>query len=93
MENFGYFLLGSLVTILVSTLLYIWAGRELQRETKRLRELHELTLFALLNPKADLKPRYDDNGNIVGIIVGLSGSSLVGASARLGTPDLKSPPQ
>lgn len=93
MESFGYFLLGSLVTILVSTILYVWAGRELQRETKRLRELHELTLFALLNPKADLKPRYDSSGNIVGIIVGLTARSIATSSGRVGSSDLKPPPQ
>jgi hypothetical protein len=89
MENFGYFLLGSLVTILVSTILYVWAGRELQRETKKLRQLHELTLFAFLNPKADLKPRYDGDGNIIGIIVGLSGRSMGTSSGRATAPDIK----
>ncbi|MDA9467032.1 LapA family protein [Bradyrhizobium sp. CCBAU 53415] len=91
MENFGYFFLGALITTLVSIFFYFRAGEELRRETKKLRELHELTLFALLNRQADLKPRYDSAGHIVGIIVELTARSTAMSSERA-TATISEPP-
>jgi hypothetical protein len=47
----------------------------LRKETAKLRHLHEITLYALLNRDAKLEPRYDADGHIVGVIVSAVGAS------------------
>ena len=58
----------------VSYRLYKKAGDDLRKKAAKLRQLHELTLYALFNREADLKPKLDANGKIIGIIVGLASS-------------------
>lgn len=50
-----------------------FASRELRTETAKLRSLHELTLYCLLNPKANITPKYDEKGAVVGLIVSAVG--------------------
>lgn len=89
MDNFTAFILGALITVLVSIFFYIQSGRELKREAealrldaKKLRELQELTIYALTNPGAKMEPRRDEAGKIVGLIVSATGHAGARVSAR-----------
>ncbi|WFU14416.1 hypothetical protein [Bradyrhizobium sp. CB3481] len=89
MENFGYFLLGSVVTVAVSVFFYMRAGDELKREAKRLgdqaeqlRKLHELALFAITHPEAKPKPVYDEAGRVIGVTAQLTGRASAMSSAQ-----------
>lgn len=99
MESFGYFLLSTLIAVLITNIYFVWAGRELQRETgklrveaEKLRKLHELTLFALAYPEAKPEPKYDDNGNVVGLTIQLSARST-SLSSGGATMTVKPPPK
>jgi hypothetical protein len=65
-------LIGFALTLIGFAMSYFFhrkATAELRKEAKKLRKLHELTLYGLFNRDAKLEPRYDADGNIVGIIV------------------------
>jgi uncharacterized membrane protein YgaE (UPF0421/DUF939 family) len=89
MENFTYFLLGVIVTLVVSVFFFMQSGEQLKREAKLLREeseklrrLQELTIYAQTNPGADIQPTRDETGNIIGLTLRSSGSSMGMASAK-----------
>jgi hypothetical protein len=65
--------LGTLTSLIVSWIFYWLATRDLKKETAKLRQLHEMTLYALFNRDAKLEPRRDKHGNIVGIFVSAVG--------------------
>ncbi len=101
MENFAYFMLGFIASTAVSLFFWMQSGWQLKREAELLREqseklrrLQELMIFAQTNPNADIQPTRDEAGNITGLSVGLSGSSMAMVSARgtltlTPTPDSK----
>jgi hypothetical protein len=61
---------------------WLWS-KGLTKETARLRNLHELTLYAYFNRDAKVKPRYDAHGKMVGIIVEAAGNAAGGHKFRL----------
>ena len=88
MVEFG-FILGALIAVLCSVFFYLRAGEDLRCEAEKLRnkaedlrKLHELTLFALTNPQAKLELKRDEAGNVIGLIVQLSGSTTIRSSAK-----------
>jgi hypothetical protein len=98
MENFEYFLLGVVVTIVVSVFFYLRSGEQLNREAKLLREeaeklrkLQELTIYALTNPTSNIQPTRDGEGKIVGLTVSAAGSSMAMATG-MGTLTLTPTP-
>jgi hypothetical protein len=89
MENFGYFLLGAVITVVVSVFFYLRAGEQLtceakllREETEKLRRLQELTIYALTNPTSNIQPTRDGDGKIVGLTVSAAGSSMAAATGR-----------
>jgi hypothetical protein len=54
----------------------------LREESEKLRRLQELTIYAQTNPHADIQPTRDEAGNITGLTVSASGSSVGMAFAR-----------
>jgi hypothetical protein len=75
MESFGYLILGAFITLLIGIFFYVRYGQELKHETEKLREeaqqlrfLQELTIYALTNPNANIQPKKDEAGNVVGVI-------------------------
>jgi hypothetical protein len=61
---------------------WLWS-KGLTKETARLRNLHELTLYAYFNRDAKVKPRYDAHGKMVGIIVEAAGNAAGGAQISI----------
>jgi hypothetical protein len=75
-----YWTLGTtLVSVIVGfavAYFFYWVGaKELRAETKKLRQLHEMTLLALFNRDAKLEPCLDEHGNIVGVIASMVGNA------------------
>jgi uncharacterized membrane protein YgaE (UPF0421/DUF939 family) len=89
MSEFGFFVLGVLSSLAVNHIFFRISGDQLKREaenlrheTEKLRLLQELTIFAMTNPKADIEPKRDEAGNIVGLKVNLAARSMAVASAK-----------
>lgn len=89
MLEFGYFLFGSVITLLVSVFFFVRSGEQLKREAEMLRKelqelrtLQELTIYALTNPNADLQPKRDRAGNVIGLIVSATGSMRAMVTAK-----------
>ena len=78
-------LLGAGVTWLAAWWYYAKAGKELQEEAEKLRKTSDLIVYCLANPEADVTPKYDKEGHVVGLYVNmsakLSGSGGISASA------------
>jgi hypothetical protein len=82
MENFSYFIIGAFITLLVGIFFYVRSSQELKHEAEKLREeaqqlrfLQELTIYALTNPNANIQPKRDEAGNVVGVIATAAGVS------------------
>ncbi len=91
MIELGYTFLGAFAGAVCSLFFFFQSGQELRREAQKLRnqaeelhKLHELTLFALTNPQSKLDLKRDDIGNVVGLIVQLSGSTDIRLSVKPG---------
>jgi hypothetical protein len=89
MENLGYFILGALITLLVGIYFYVRSGQELKREAEKLREetkqlrfLQELTIYALTNRNANIQPKRDEAGNVVGVVATATGLSAGRSNVR-----------
>jgi hypothetical protein len=68
-------LVGAIITWFFAWIYYKKAGSELHVEVEKLRQLVELVLYIQFNPAADVSPKRDKDGKIVGIIVSATASA------------------
>jgi hypothetical protein len=68
-------LVGGLITWVASYVYYKKAGDELRSEVDKLRGLAELVLYIQLHPDADVSPKSDEQGRIIGLNVSAKGQA------------------
>jgi hypothetical protein len=80
-------LTGAAITWLAAWWYYAKAGKELREESVKLRRTSDLIVYYLANPDADLTPKYDEAGHVVGLYANMSakltGAGGIDASAEL----------
>jgi hypothetical protein len=79
-------LAGAGITWLAAWWYYTKAGKELREESQKLRRTSDLIVYYLANPGADLTPKYDEAGHVVGLYLNvaakLSGAGEMNANAE-----------
>ena len=77
-------LAGAAITWLAAWWYYAKAGKELQEESEKLRRASDLIVYYLQNPEADVTPKYDDKGHVVGLYLNM-GAKLTGSGGINGS--------
>lgn len=86
-------LAGAGVTWLAAWWYYAKAGKELREESEKLRKTSDLIVYYLANPQADISPKYDEKGHVVGLYVDmrakLTGSGGLSATAKAASEEAR----